>query len=554
MSFFVAAAWVCLAVGIFFPSSTEAAPENEISASAEAKSGAIEGNREDLRAVEPEIARLRKALEVIEARAARAEGRSEVSPPADSTEAPSLAAEVQRQAIAHNIVWTLITGFLVMFMQAGFALLESGMTRAKNVGHTMAMNFMVYSLAMLAYWATGFALHFGGTGAASSVSTITTLGPAVAAHLNSEAGFSLFGKFFGLFGHSGFFLPPAMLDGGIFALFLFQMVFMDTTATIPTGAMAERWRFFSFCLFSLCVGGFIYPVYGNWVWGGGWLAALGKNFGLGHGHVDFAGSSVVHLCGGTIAYVGAKLVGPRVGKFAADGRPQPIPGHNLPMGITGTFILAFGWFGFNAGSTLSGNDTQISVIAVNTMLASGAGAVVGMTLTWFRFGRPDPSFMCNGMIGGMVAITAPCAFVDSWAAVVIGLVAATLAVFAVDFVEIKLKIDDPVGAVSVHGCCGAWGVLALGLFANGRYGDGWNGVAGPVAGLFYGDGSQLVAEIIGLLACVMAVSVMARVCFRLIGLFTGHRASSADQILGLDRPELGVLGYQPDLEDPLTPR
>jgi Amt family ammonium transporter len=505
-------------------------------------------NRDDLRALDPEIARLRKALEVIESRAG---GLPAPLPgPADSAAADRLKAQVEHQGIAQNIVWTLITGFLVMFMQAGFALLETGMTRAKNVGHTMAMNFMVYALGMLSYWAIGFAIQFGGTGAATSVSTVTTLGPAVAEHLHGEWGVTIAGKYFGLLGHHGFFLPPGMLEGGIFALFLFQMVFMDTTATIPTGAMAERWRFLPFCLFSLCVGGIIYPLYGNWVWGGGWLAALGKNFGLGHGHVDFAGSSVVHLCGGTLAYIGARWVGPRVGKFKADGQPEPIPGHNLPMGITGTFILAFGWFGFNAGSTLSGTDTQIGVIAVNTMLASSAGAAAGMIFTWFRFGRPDPSFMCNGMLAGLVAITAPCAFVESWAAVIIGLLAGILVVFAVDFVETKLRIDDPVGAVSVHGVCGAWGVLSLGLFANGRYGDGWNGVAGNVTGLLYGDAGQFVAEVIGVAACIVAVSLMARIAFAVTGVFGPHRAASADQVIGLDRPELGILGYQTDHENP----
>jgi Amt family ammonium transporter len=404
---------------------------------------------------------------------------------------------------------------------------------------------------MLGYWVCGFAIQFGGTGAATSVSTVTTLGPAVAEKLNSEVGLSLGGKFFGLLGGTGFFLPPGMLEGGIFSLFLFQMVFMDTTATIPTGTLAERWRFLPFCLYAVCVGAFIYPLYANWVWGGGWLAAMGKNFGLGHGHVDFAGSSVVHLCGGTIAFAGGRILGPRHGKYNADGTPNPIPGHNIPLAILGTFILAFGWFGFNPGSTLSGMDTQIGVIATNTMLASAAGAAAGMITTWLRFGRPDPSFMCNGMLAGLVAITAPCAFVESWAAVVIGVIAGMLVVVSAEFIETRVRIDDPVGAISVHGTCGLWGVISLGLFANGRYGDGWNGVPGKVAGLFYGDFRQLIAEAIGAIVCIVAVFGLAHITFSIIGFFTPHRVAVEDEMIGLDGPEMGVLGYQPDLDKPL---
>ena len=319
-----------------------------------------------------------------------------------------------------NISWTLITGFLVMFMQAGFALVETGFTRAKNAAHTMMLNFMVYCVSVLGFWTCGFAFQFGATGAPSSCSTVSSLGDMVKTVLDSQLGFTVDGKYFGLLGNSGYFLYGSSFNAGIFTLFLFQLVFMATGAIIPTGAMAERWRFLPFCLFSFCMGAFIYPIFGSWVWGGGWLACLGKNFDLGHGHVDFAGSSVVHMVGGVSALVGAKYIGARIGKYNEDGSANAIPGHNIPMAVIGTFILAFGWFGFNPGSTLASTDTQIGIIATNTLLASAAGGVAGMLVAWIRIGKPDPSFACNGMLGGLVAITAPCAFVDAWAAVALG--------------------------------------------------------------------------------------------------------------------------------------
>ncbi|MDO8734866.1 MAG: ammonium transporter, partial [Elusimicrobiota bacterium] len=380
---------------------------------------------------------------------------------------------VGHNKIAINFVWVLVAGFLVMFMQPGFAMVETGLTRSKNVAHTMAMNFLIYPLGLLGFYVCGFALMFGGIGA------LGTLGGY--AGLNHEFAINLFGKSFGLFGLKGFFLSGSTYDVAVFTLFLFQMVFMDTTATIPTGALAERWKFISFVIYGIFVGTIIYPIFGNWVWGGGWLAMLGQNFGLGHGHVDFAGSSVVHMTGGMIALVGAWIVGPRLGKFNRDGSANAILGHNIPMAVIGTFILAFGWFGFNAGSTLAGTDLRIGVIAVNTMLASATGAVAATIWMWMvRTKKPDPSMMCNGMLAGLVAITAPCAFVNSVSACIIGLIAGVLVVESVYFIEGKLKLDDPVGAISVHGVNGLWGCLALGLFADGSYGDGWQGVAGTV--------------------------------------------------------------------------
>lgn len=451
---------------------------------------------------------------------------------------PTLA-EVATQAghnkVAINMVWVLITGFLVMFMQAGFAMVETGLTRAKNVAHTMAMNFMIYPLGMLGFYVCGFALMFGGLG------PIATMGGFDG--LNQEFSITLFGKAFGLFGTKGFFLQGGY-DVAVYALFLFQMVFMDTTATIPTGSMAERWKYIAFFVYGLAVGTIIYPVYGNWVWGGGWLAMLGKNFGLGHGHVDFAGSSVVHLTGGVLAFVGAKILGPRIGKFNRDGSPNAIPGHNIPMAIIGTFILAFGWFGFNPGSTLAGGDLRIAVVAVNTMLASMTGAIVATLWMWMvRTKKPDPSMMCNGMLAGLVAITAPCAFVGSIGACIIGIVSGVLVVEAVYFIEGVLKVDDPVGAIAVHGVNGAWGIIAVGLFSDGAYGDGWNGVAGTVKGLFYGDAGQLVASCIGVFANIVYVGVVGWIVFKLIDVTIGLRVKPEDEVEGLDIPEMGVPGY-----------
>ncbi len=459
--------------------------------------------------------------------------------------AAKVADVVGKNRIAINVVWTLVCGFLVMFMQAGFAMAETGFTRAKNAGHTMAMNFMVYVLGMLGYWFCGFALQMGGAG------PFTSLGGG--GLLDGEFAITLFGKEFGLFGTKGFFLTGDSYDAAAFTMFLFQMVFMDTTATIPTGSMAERWNFKSFVVYGIVVGAVIYPLYANWVWGGGWLSKLGSNFGLGHGHVDFAGSSVVHLTGGVLALIGAKLLGPRLGKFTREGAPVAIPGHHLPMAIVGCFILAFGWFGFNAGSTLAGTDLRIGVVAVNTMLAGSAGAYSAMIYTWLRYGKPDISMAANGLLAGLVAVTAPCAFVTAPSAVLIGLVAEVLLCWAVVFVERTLKIDDPVGAISVHGFNGAWGVLSVGLFADGSYGDALNGVKGTVTGLFYGDGGQLVAQCIGIATNLIYVGAIGFVVFKLLDVLMGLRVDPEQEAEGLDQYEVAVIAY-PDFQIRMSTR
>jgi Amt family ammonium transporter len=448
----------------------------------------------------------------------------------------TLAKNLADTQTALNIVWTLLCGFLVMFMQAGFALVETGLTRAKNVAHTMGMNFLVYAIGIIGFYFVGFGLQMGGMGAMGTLGGDATL--------SKEFVVNVFGKPFGLFGMSGFMLHPlTTFTPAVAAMFLFQMVFMDTTCTIPTGACAERWKFSSFVIFSFVIAMVIYPIYGNWVWGGGWLSQLGVNFGLGNGHVDFAGSSVVHLTGGVIALVLGKMIGPRIGKYTADGRVNPIPPHNIPQVMTGTFILAFGWFGFNAGSTLAGTDTRLAVVAVNTMLAGATGAFSAYLYVKARWGKADPSWLANGMLAGLVAITAPCAFVSAWAAALIGAIAGVLVILAAVFIDTKLKIDDPVGASAVHGVNGAFGIVALGLFANGTYGQGLNGVASGVTGLFYGNPGQLLAELIGIAANVLWVAPVAAVSFYVIGKLVGNRISAEDEVNGADLGEMGVLGY-----------
>jgi Amt family ammonium transporter len=436
-----------------------------------------------------------------------------------------------------NIAWVLIGAFLVMFMQVGFAMVETGFVRAKNAVNTMAMNLIVYPVGVLGFWLCGYGLMMGG------VAEWPTLGHALAgAH---EVGPTIAGKTFGLFGAAKFALVSVPHDAPNLAMFLFAAVFMDTAATIPTGALAERWRFSSFLVYAIFMSAFLYPLYGNWVWGGGWLASLGVVAGLGHGHVDFAGSSVVHMTGGVAAFMGARVLGPRTGKFRRDGTVGAIPGHNLPMAVIGTLVLAFGWFGFNAGSTLSASDPRIATIAVNTMLSSSAGAFAALLYVWHFLRKPDVGMVCNGLLGGLVAITAPCAFVSPAAAVLIGSLAGFLVAWTVTTLERRKWVDDPVGAIAVHGACGAWGALALGIFADGTYGEGWNGVAGPVRGLMFGDAGQLAAQAIGVVTNVIVVGGLAYLFFRVTGRLLGNRVPAEVEFTGLDSTEMGAEAYPP---------
>jgi Amt family ammonium transporter len=448
---------------------------------------------------------------------------------------------VGQNQIAINFVWTLVTGFLVMFMQAGFAIVETGLTRAKNANHTMMMNFMVYGVGMLAYWLIGFAIQEGGVGA------VANLGGT--APLSAEQTMTLFGKTVGLWGKNGYFLMHhGTYDVGVMVMFLFQMVFMDTALTIVTGTAAERWKYSAFVVSSFLMGAFTYPLFANWAWGGGWLATLGANFGLGHGYCDFAGSGVVHAVGGVTALAMGILIGPRIGKYDRNGKANAIPAHDIVLVLLGCFILAFGWFGFNPGSTLGASangNLRISSIAVNTMLAGMAGSFGALLYMWVRYGKPDASMSGNGLLAGLVAITAPSGFVNPVASVIIGLIAGVIVCLSVEFFDRVAKVDDPVGAISVHGANGIWGVISVGLFADGKsnYGGAWNGVSGSVTGLFYGDAGQLVAQLIGCATLIGFVFSLSFVFNLFIDWFVGQRVSAKSELEGLDIPEMGSLGY-----------
>jgi Amt family ammonium transporter len=487
-------------------------------------------------------------------------GYTKPDPAKATTKDLAIAVDSVAQAASHgvfasNFVWTLIAGFLVMFMQAGFALVETGLIRAKNAAHTMSMNFTVYALGMFGFFVCGFAFMCGGLNG-TAIGGPVTLGGTPTLHSMFTIGSAINGDHgWGLLGTTGFFLSGNGYDAGVIVLFLFMMVFMDTTATIVTGACAERWSFKSFFIFSIFVGAFIYPVFGGWVWGGGWLAQLGYRAGLGHGAVDYAGSGVVHLQGGALALITAYLIGPRLGKYGKDGKINPILPHHIPMVQLGTFILAFGWFGFNAGSSLAGADGRIGIVAANTMIASMAATLSGVIYMWKFHGKPDPSMMCNSMLAGLVAITSPCAFVTPVGAFIIGAVAGVLVIWSVFFFD-KLKIDDPVGAISVHGANGAWGLIAVGLFSDGSYGQGWNGVGATeylgstgaalkgVTGVFYGDSKQLIAQFVETGVCIAWNVLVGGLVFYVIGKVLGsNRVSAEVEIAGLDIPEMGLPGY-----------
>ncbi len=454
--------------------------------------------------------------------------------------AVKLADSVGQNRVAINLMWTLITGFLVMFMQAGFALVETGFTRAKNASHTMLMNFLVYVIGLTGFFIAGFALMYGAM-------PVGSLGGTAGLDTAKEFTLNLFGKPFGLFATNGWFLGGDVYDVGVYTIFLFQMVFMDTAATIPTGSMAERWTLKSFAVYGFFMSMFLYPLFGNWAWGGGWLSQLGANFGIGHGYVDFAGSGVVHAVGGLCACAGAIALGPRIGRYNPDGSANAFPGHHIPMALLGTFILAFGWFGFNPGSTLGvagGGLNRVGIVAAVTMIASAGGALSAALYMIFRTSKPDPTMIANGLLAGLVAITAPSGFVGAPAGFLIGAIAGVLVCVAVEFFD-RLQIDDPVGAISVHGVCGLWGVLALGLFADGTafYGGSWNGVNGTVKGLFYGDPGQFMAQIIGCITLIIWAFGVSFVFFKLLDRVVKLRVPRDVEIEGLDIAETGVLAY-----------
>ena len=408
-----------------------------------------------------------------------------------------------------NILWTLIAAILVMFMQPGFACVECGFTRAKNAGNILMKNFIDFAAGSLIFFLVGFGLMFG-----------TDIGGFIGA-----SGFALNGV-------TG--LDP---DGQwTLTFWFFQSVFAATAATIVSGAIAERTKFSAYLIITVLITALIYPISGHWSWGSLWLGDAGAGWLEGFGFTDFAGSTVVHSVGAWCGLAGALVLGPRMGKYGADGAPRAIPGHNIPLAGLGVFILWFGWFGFNPGSTTTADGT-IGFIAVNTTLAAAAGLLGAMITAWTRYGKPDVSMSMNGALAGLVAITAGCYNVSPAASMVIGLTAGVIVVLSVEFIDKVLKIDDPVGAVSVHGTCGAWGTICVGLFATPEFGGG-------VTGLFYGGGvQQLLVQLLGVAVVFVWAFGCGYVVFKLADLILGVRVSEEEELKGLDISEHGNEAY-----------
>ena len=397
-----------------------------------------------------------------------------------------------------DTLWVLVAAFLVFFMQAGFAMVESGFTRAKNAVNILMKNLLDFSMGSIAYWAIGFAIMFGAGNA--------------------------------FMGTSGWFVPSESSVFGSLewssvpthAAWLFQLVFAATAATIVSGAMAERTQFKSYLIYSVFITGIIYPIVGHWIWGGGWLSDFGMS--------DFAGSTVVHSTGGWLALTGAIVLGPRMGKYDSDGNPRPIAGHNLPLAALGVFILWLGWFGFNPGSQMGADAADISSIAVTTNLAAAAGAITAMITAWIFLGKPDAGMSLNGALAGLVAITAGCASVSPVSAAIIGALGGVVVVLSVLMFE-RLRIDDPVGAISVHGTCGALGTILLGFFDSS-------------SGVFFGGGFTLLwAQIVGVVAVLAWCLVTGFILFYAIKAVTGLRVSEDEEMAGLDYGEHGASAY-----------
>ncbi len=408
---------------------------------------------------------------------------------------------------AVDYIWILVCAFLVMFMQPGFAMLEAGFCRAKNVTNLMTKNLMDYAIGSLAFFLIGYAIMMGG-------------------------------DWHGLWGTEGWFMLGDYYDVDKYLNMFWMLVFCATAATIVSGAVAERMKFKAYIAYSIIISVIIYPIYGHWVWGGGWLSAL--PFGM--GALDFAGSGVVHAIGGFVGLAGAIVLGPRFGKYDKDGKPRAIPGHSIALAALGVFILWFGWFGFNPGSTCNAHHLRIAVIAVNTNLAAAAAAVAALLVAKWKTKKWDTGMALNGAVAGLVAITAPCAWVEGWAAIVIGLIAGVLMYASVKFLESK-GIDDPVGTISVHGTCGLWGLLSIGFFADGTYGN--YAVEPPFAtGLFYGGGGgQLLAQFISIVVVFAWAFGIGYLMFKLMDKAFGIRVSPEVELQGLDIPEHGTPAY-----------
>jgi Amt family ammonium transporter len=399
-----------------------------------------------------------------------------------------------------DTVWVLLGAFLVFFMQAGFGMVEAGFIRAKNTCNILTKNFLDFCMASLGFFLIGYALMFGDGNS-----------------FCGTEGWCLFG------------IDSTTNGIPVYAFWLFQAAFCGAAATIVAGGMAERMKFPAYLIYSFLISAFIYPIVGHWIWGGGWLSNMG--------FADFAGSTVVHTVGGFAALVGTVILKPREGKYSIDGKPTAIPAHSIPLASLGVFILWFGWFGFNAGSTLGVTDgSVIGRVAINTNLAAALGGIAAMITVWTRFGKPDLSMAMNGALAGLVAITAPCAFVEPWAALVIGASAGIIVVLGVEFLD-KLQIDDPVGAIPVHGICGIWGTLCVGIFGRQALGLANNGF------IYGGNPMQLGIQMVGSVSTVVFVVVSMGIVFKVIDLTMGLRVSREEELRGLDIGEHGMEAY-----------
>jgi len=401
---------------------------------------------------------------------------------------------------AVSTLWVLLAAFMVFLMQAGFGMVEAGFIRSKNAANVLMKNVLDFCFAALGFFVFGYAIMYGGDGL--------------------------------IVGTSGWFLSgqSSPVDGlPLEAFWLFQAMFAGTVATIVSGAVAERMKFVSYLAYSFIISAFVYPVVGHWVWGGGWLSGIGFH--------DFAGSTVVHVVGGVTALVAAMLLGPRFGRFNADGSANAIGGHSLPLGMLGVFILWFGWYGFNAGSTLGMSEPgTVARIAMTTTLAASAGSIAAMVMAWVKYGKPDLTLALNGALAGLVGITAPCAVVTPGASIFIGFAAGVLVIYGIEWLN-KAQIDDPVGAIPVHGLCGVWGTLAVGLF-------GLTSLGAPADGLFYGGGfGQLGIQFLGVAACLAFTTVAMWIVFKAIDSVVGLRVSHETELRGLDLDEHGLESY-----------
>jgi ammonium transporter, Amt family len=427
-----------------------------------------------------------------------------------------IAQTVGELKVALDTVWVMATAFLVFFMNLGFALVESGLTRSKNTVNILAKNFIVFAISSLSFYVLGWGLMFGDGNALFGTEGLFFAGGADNSPAMGDA-------------YTGVYSALNWTGVPLWAKFFFQLVFAGTAATIVSGAVAERIRFHAFIIFSFAMVGIIYPITGHWIWGGGWLAKLGM--------FDFAGSTVVHSVGGWAALAGAILLGPRLGKYGRDGRINPIPGHNLSTATAGGLILWFGWFGFNPGSTMAASFADIARIAVTTNTAASAAAFTATLTAWLMIGKPDLTMIINGALAGLVAITAPCAFVSVGSSLIIGAIAGVLVVAAVLFFD-RVKVDDPVGAISVHLVNGVFGTLCVGLFAQ----DLVPKTTGD--GLFFGGGAGLLwAQLAGIMTVGIFVFAISSIVWLIIKAVVGIRVSEEEEIEGLDIGEHGITAY-----------